>query len=35
MFEKEEERVRALEQYFDLRLSEVQQAGIRGMVSAI
>ena len=34
-FEKEEERVKALEQHFDLRLSEAQQAGIRGMVSAI
>jgi arylamine N-acetyltransferase len=34
-FEREEERVKALEQYFDLRLSEAQQAGIRGMVSAI
>ena len=34
-FEKEEERVVALEQHFDLRLSEAQQAGIRGMVSAI
>jgi hypothetical protein len=27
--------VKALEQHFDLRLSEAQQAGIRGMVSAI
>lgn len=34
-FEKEEERVKALEQHFDLRLSKAQQAGIRGMVSAI
>jgi arylamine N-acetyltransferase len=34
-FEKEEERVKALEQHFDLRLSEAQKAGIRGMVSAI
>jgi arylamine N-acetyltransferase len=34
-FEKEEERVKALEQHFDLRLTESQQAGIRGMVSAI
>jgi arylamine N-acetyltransferase len=34
-FEKEEERVKALEEYFDLRLSEAQKAGIRGMVSAI
>lgn len=34
-FGKEEERIKALEQYFDLRLSESQQAGIRGMVSAI
>lgn len=34
-FEKEEERVKALEEHFDLRLSEAQQAGIRGMVSAI
>ena len=34
-FEKEEERIEALKRHFDLRLSESQQAGIRGMVSAI
>ena len=34
-FEKEGERVKALEQHFDLRLSETQQVGIRGTVSAI
>ncbi|KAM0690255.1 hypothetical protein Q7P36_009022 [Cladosporium allicinum] len=34
-FENEDERVKALEQHFNLRLSEAQKAGIKGMVSAI
>ena len=34
-FEKEEERVQALEKHFGIKLSEAQKGGIVGMVSAI
>ena len=34
-FEKEEERVHALEKHFGVKLSDAQKAGIAGMVSAI
>jgi arylamine N-acetyltransferase len=34
-FEKEEERVQALEKHFGIRLNEAQKGGIVGMVSAI
>jgi arylamine N-acetyltransferase len=35
IFEKEEDRIQALKQYFGIELSESQKAGITGMVSAI
>jgi hypothetical protein len=34
-FEREEERVQALEKHFGIKLSESQKGGIVGMVSAI